>query len=95
MADHGRFADVIGSSFARRGGPTLQLHEVSDLVEGHGTRSFSLIFHGPSDQSLDQGIHSLRHEDLGDLEVFLVPIGDRDGVRQYEAVFSTIVDVVS
>ena len=34
-------------------------------------------------------------EDLGDLEVFLVPIGDRDGVRQYEAVFSTIVDVVS
>lgn len=92
MTEHGRFADAVGASFVHAAGPILTLHEVSDLVEQHGTRSFSLVFHASADVVLEQGIHSLRHADLGDLDIFLVPIGESDTAREYEAVFSVIAE---
>jgi hypothetical protein len=48
---------------------------------------FSLVFVG--DLVLDQRIHELRHDELGVLAIFLVPIGpDSSGQLQYEAVFN-------
>ena len=52
--------------------------------EGH-REPFSLVFHG--DAQLPQQTHSLEHEKLGELDIFLVPLGpDAEGMR-YEAVF--------
>jgi hypothetical protein len=49
---------------------------------------FSIIFRGPSGQSLPQRIYRLEHAQLGTLDLFLVPIGP-DGVGMcYEAVFN-------
>lgn len=49
---------------------------------------FSLLFRGPAQPILPQAIHRLTHEQLGSLDLFLVPLGpDRDGAR-YEAIFS-------
>lgn len=51
--------------------------------------SFSLIFSGPPERPLGQRIHRLRHVVLGDLEIFLVPIGPGpEGAARYEAVFN-------
>ena len=51
-------------------------------------RGFSLIFRGPKEPVLEQQMHPLNHARLGELPVFLVPIGpDVKGIR-YEAVFS-------
>lgn len=50
---------------------------------------FSLIFSGPREMPLGQRIHRLRHVVLGDLEIFLVPIGPGpEGAARYEAVFN-------
>ena len=53
-----------------------------------GRTPFSLIFRAPPGTPLPQRIYRLHHEELGLLELFLVPIGpDADGMC-YEAVFS-------
>jgi len=50
---------------------------------------FSLVFHAPGGELLPQQIFTVRHPRVGDLEIFLVPLGpQRDGAMAYEAVFS-------
>lgn len=87
------FRHRVGEGFvAGDGGPALELVEVTDhadrgAVPG-GRRPFALLFRGPSEAPLGQGVHPLRHPELGELPLFLVPVGaGPDGVR-YEAVFS-------
>jgi len=50
---------------------------------------FRLTFRGgPVDSYLPQQIHTLSHADLGELSIFLVPLGpDSEGMR-YEAIFN-------
>lgn len=50
--------------------------------------SFSLIFRGSLNQPLRQRTYKMTHPKLGDLEIFLVPVGKDDGARYYEAVFN-------
>ena len=53
-----------------------------------GRTPFSLVFRSPPGAPMPQRIYRLQHEELGQLELFLVPIGpDADGMC-YEAVFS-------
>jgi hypothetical protein len=50
---------------------------------------FSLVFHAPGGELLPQQIFTLRHAELGELAIFLVPLGPQDGRGMaYEAVFS-------
>lgn len=68
----------------------LELIEVDAIEprrEAAPRHPFSLVFRGPDDPRLAQGIHRLRHPALGWLPLFLVPVGERDGARLYEAVF--------
>jgi uncharacterized protein DUF6916 len=69
---------------------TLTLFEVT-LLGGAGParrQPFSLLFHGPRTPVLPQRIYRFEHEQMGDLEIFIVPIGpDADGMR-YEAIFT-------
>jgi hypothetical protein len=49
---------------------------------------FSLVFRGPRDTMLQQGTYQLQHNQLGVLELFLVPVGqDHEGLY-FEAVFN-------
>lgn len=90
------FAAHINSTFrvveARAPALGLQLVEVTLL--GHRPSAprpdpFVLTFAGAADRALEQQIHCLAHPVLGELEIFLVPIGHgRDGRLQYEAVFN-------
>ena len=55
---------------------------------GEERLQFSLVFRAPASQLWPQGIYTLAHEELGELELFLVPLGaDAEGVR-YEAAFA-------
>jgi hypothetical protein len=53
-----------------------------------GRQPFSLIFLGPAAPVWPQRIYRVDHRALGSLDLFLVPIGPRDGGMQYEAIFS-------
>ena len=50
---------------------------------------FSLVFHAPGGELAPQQTFTVRHPQLGELEIFLVPLGpDRERGMTYEAVFS-------
>ena len=53
-----------------------------------GRTPFSLLFRGPVTPVLPQRIYRLDHDALGALDLFLVPIGPRDGGIVYEAIFT-------
>lgn len=70
----------------------LELAEVKSYKGESGPQpeweQFSVIFRGPADLYLPQHIYTLRHEGMGEVALFLVPIGrDEQGFR-YEAVFN-------
>ena len=91
------FLPHVGSEF-RVDGPgagddvSLRLAAVRDLgsqPNAPRVKPFALEFAGPPEPRLEQRIYRLRHETLGSLEIFLVPIGfDAAGGLQYEAVFN-------
>lgn len=88
------FAATVGATYALDAGATgplalrLETAEVAaGAAAGTARVPFSLVFVGPPVPALEQAMHVLRHDGLGELELFLVPIAaDADG-RRYEAVF--------
>lgn len=56
--------------------------------DGQERLQFSLVFRGPVEPVLSQGTFRLSHATLGDLALFLVPIGRDDGGVRYEAAFA-------
>lgn len=56
--------------------------------EGQNRQQFSLIFDGPRGAGVPQGTYRLAHDELGDLELFLVPVGVHEGHLRYEAAFA-------
>jgi Domain of unknown function (DUF6916) len=90
------FADKVGDVFAigEEGFPAtpLTLVEVEALparMAPRGARPpFSLIFLGKDPRVLPQRLYRLEHNGMGELVIFLVPIGkDADGVS-YQATFN-------
>ncbi len=53
-----------------------------------GKRPFSVIFRGPAEPVLPQRIYQVSHEQLGTLDLFLVPVGQGKKGVQYEALFT-------
>jgi len=50
--------------------------------------AFSLLFRGPLERPIGQGLYPTRHARMGQAELFLVPVArEADGMR-YEAVFN-------
>jgi L-ascorbate metabolism protein UlaG (beta-lactamase superfamily) len=85
---HTKFRVLLGEERAAE----LELDEVKPFPTLTHSRSdverFSLYFYGPGDLLLPQMTYRLEHERMGEIDVFLVPIGqDARGFR-YEAVFS-------
>ena len=93
------FEDRVGEIFeVTLPGPTpvaLRLVDATESSEpgGRGPQGqprlqFSLLLRGPQEPLLPQALYPLHHPDLGDLDLFLVPVGrDADGTT-YEAVFA-------
>jgi len=78
----------------------LELTEATEF-SGHGNKpapgtgliqeSFSVIFDGPDDRLLPQGMYVFEHGGLGRFELFIVPVGRKPGAFQYQAVFNRLV----
>jgi hypothetical protein len=73
----------------------LELIEVTDLGpdppdEGEGAkrRPFFVIFRGPSEVQLPQGIYDIELADLGTLGLFIVPVGAHQDRVLYQALFN-------
>lgn len=51
-------------------------------------KPFSLIFRGPPEFYVPQRIYKIEHDEMGTLELFIVPIGPDERGMRYQAVFS-------
>jgi hypothetical protein len=49
---------------------------------------FSLIFHGPAEGAVGQQTCGFRHAQLGEFDLFIVPLGPDERGMRYEAVIS-------
>ena len=56
--------------------------------ESAGMERFSLFFQGPDDIMLNQGTFTLDHPAMGELMLFIVPIGREPQGFRYEVVFN-------
>ena len=96
-------ADVTVETFAGREGETFSIQFADatlDLTLASVERSpepwgrtdmrepFSLAFDGPLEHVLPQQIWPLDHDEIGRLDVFLVPLGPAGDAARYEAVFT-------
>jgi hypothetical protein len=86
------FAPLEGAPFRLRWDGTdvpLVLEEVRELGRREGFRNpFSLLFRGPAAPLLPQQVHELAGDGLGELALFLVPVGADERGAAYEAVFT-------
>ena len=91
-----QFSEHVNSNFRMHHGQSetadLKLLSVTDLNSTPRQKQFSLEFLGPLDAPISQGLFRLDHEELGQLDLFLVPIArDKEGLH-YEAVFNRFVE---
>lgn len=94
------FAERVGQEFRIDVDPATSVLTVLTSATTHGgdtdpdagssraASGFALVFRGPVEPLLPQRIYRLAHDELADMDIFIVPIGrDESGVR-YEAVFT-------
>jgi hypothetical protein len=91
------FAEHLGETFRAVVEPENQLELELVEVEVLGSappqdpprrESFSIVFRGPKDNALAQGTFRMEHDEIGGFDIFLVPIGEDQDGRQYEAIFN-------
>ena len=86
------FAGRVGELFrfvTDMGTVDCELAECERLGAAEAGRiPFSLVFLGPADPGLPQRTYPCSHDELGDFELFVVPIGRDAAGTRYEAVFT-------
>ncbi len=89
------FAAHLHTQFYVLDGPpgdfALQLSSVSALTVTPHQQNFSILFRAPSEWYLPQRIYRLKHDHLGEFDLFLVPVGQEEGYFLYEAIFNHLV----
>lgn len=88
------FQPLLDDTFSARAGDKeadFRLVSAQPMAEGrtNGKRApFALTFQAPAEVNPVKGVYRLEHEQLGTLELFLVPVaGDQDST-DFEAVFN-------
>lgn len=66
----------------------IEVRQLSDQTGSAGRTPFSLLFACPGDTEPVQSTFRLEHEKTGELDVFLVPVGQDERGLLYEAVFT-------
>lgn len=94
------FAAHLNSQFRVQAGDlepaNMELIKISDGLPTSGTISletsrqdcFSVIFRGSRDRPLSQNTYQVEHSEIGRFDLFIVPAGEDENGKRYEAVFN-------
>jgi hypothetical protein len=95
--DRAAFVGHVDSDFTVDAGQdaplAMRLVDVEDMGSTPEREAFALHFHAPQEMPPHQGVYRVEHDELGAMDVFLVPVGREDGRLVLEAVFNRFVDV--
>jgi len=70
----------------------LELIEISEIKLYPKQEEFSLEFRGPLNMFLNQGVHNFSHDQMGEFELFIVPIKQDQQGFYYQAIFNRLRD---
>ncbi|MGZ8812095.1 MAG: DUF6916 family protein [Thermoanaerobaculia bacterium] len=92
------FAPLVNTTFRVQhddGVTEMRLTQVTSFLDGKRRRHakakrdpFNLIFLGPADRVLPQRTYRFTHDVVGELDIFIVPVGRDEEGTEYEAVFT-------
>jgi hypothetical protein len=89
------YTGITGTAF-QVGTQTLELVGVADLPSAATDRklagsedAFSLLFTGPAGNPLKQGVQAFSHPQVGNFELFIVPVEMTTGLQRYEVVVNS------
>jgi uncharacterized protein DUF6916 len=68
----------------------LDLVEISDIKFYPGQEQFDVVFRGPLNAFLGQGVRPFAHDEMGQFEIFIVPIRQDGQGYYYEAIFNRL-----
>ena len=89
------FTELLHSDFrilTNSDGPAVvvKLAQAVDLGSSPRQEQFSILFRGPLEQALGQGLYRMEHDRLGSFDLFIVPVGRDAQGYQYEAIFNRL-----
>jgi hypothetical protein len=91
---HADFAAQLNTKFRVQVDETnavdLVLAEVSELKTSDRQEQFAIVFRGPLESFLGQGMRPFAHDEMGDFPLFLVPVKQDDDGFYYESVFNRL-----
>ncbi len=86
------FSECLNTEFhVMDNGAAILSLKLINVIEGLKTprqESFSVVFRGPTNKLMQQGIYKLQNHKLGERDLFLVPVAKDEDGYQYEAVFN-------
>ena len=68
-----------------------ELVEVTELLISARQERFAIVFRGPKEPFLGQGIRRFAHDGMEPFDLFIVPISHDEQGTNYEAVFNRLV----
>lgn len=90
--DHETFSKYLNTKFRVTYGESLavqtELSTVSELQLTAQQERFAIVFRGPREPMLNQGIYPFDHDQMGEFTLFIVPIQQEENGTLYEAVFN-------
>jgi hypothetical protein len=92
---HENFAAQLNTKFRVQVDETkavdLVLAEVSERKSSPRQEQFAIVFRGPLETFLGQGMRPFEHDEMGEFHLFLVPIKQDDDGFYYESVFNRLI----
>ena len=92
-----KFAGQIGQQFRLRADAdtAIQVELIDAKVLGSAAASdpsrrkpFAILFRGPMAPVWPQRIYRVEHDGMGTFDLFIVPVGPKNGGMEYEAIFT-------
>ena len=90
---HEEFSKNANTKFRVQTGDSqveLDLIAVSELKVYPQQEEFSLEFRGPLNAFLDQRVHNFTHDQMGEFELFIVPVKQDAQGFYYEVIFNRL-----
>jgi len=89
------FSNQINSGFRARVAEgasfDLSLVKLDDRGSSEAVENYSLLFRAPAEAPAAQGMYRLEHAELGEMDLFLVPVKKDAAGLYYEAVFNNFI----